>query len=76
MKRYSAFPKAPASLEPSDCLVSYQGHSWGGESYLSAEVQSVYSTAPADWATVADLKVSQMNVQCNPIQEIMIYKSE
>ena len=27
---------------PSDCLVSYTGH--------SAEVQSVYSTAPADWA--------------------------
>ena len=26
----------------SDCLVSYPGH--------SAEVQSVYSTAPADWA--------------------------
>ena len=28
---------------PSDCLVSYLGHS-------SAEVQSVYSTAPGDWA--------------------------
>ena len=27
---------------PSDCLV--------GESYLFAERQSVYSTAPADWA--------------------------
>ena len=31
---------------PSDRLVSYQGHSLGG----SAEVQLVYSTAPADWA--------------------------
>ena len=34
---------------PSDCLVSYPGHSWG-ESYPSAEKQSVYSIAPAEWA--------------------------
>ena len=36
---------------PSDCLVSYPGHSlveWG--SYSSAERQSVYSTVLADWA--------------------------
>ena len=33
---------------PSDCLVLYPGHSLG-ESYPSAEMQSVYSTAPADW---------------------------
>ena len=32
---------------PSDCLVLYSGHScW--ESYSSAEIQLVYSTAPAD----------------------------
>ena len=31
---------------PSDCLVSYP--CWGA-SYLFEEVQSVYSTAPADW---------------------------
>ena len=31
----------------SDCLVSYRGHSLG-ESYPSAEIQSAYSTAPAD----------------------------
>ena len=36
---------------PSDCLVSYPGHSLGrGVSYPSAEVQSVYSTALAEWA--------------------------
>ena len=35
---------------PSDCLVSYPGHSLGGGSYPSAEKQSVYSTGPADWA--------------------------
>ena len=33
---------------PSDCLVSYPGYSLE-ESYPSAEVQSVYSTALADW---------------------------
>ena len=37
---------------PSDCLGSYLGHSLGegGESYPSSEVQSVYSTASANWA--------------------------
>ena len=32
-----------------DWLVSYTGHSLR-ESYPSAEMQSVYSAAPADWA--------------------------
>ena len=41
-----------AGTSPSDCLVSYPGHSFGGGSYPSAEVQSVYSTAPADWASI------------------------
>ena len=50
MKGYFAFPKAPVLLEPHFWLFSViSGHSLGG-SYLSAEVQSVYSTAPADWA--------------------------
>ena len=35
---------------PSDCLVSYPGHSLR-ESYPSAEMKSVYSIAPANWAT-------------------------
>ena len=39
-----------AGTSSSDCLVSYLGHSFGGGSYPSAEVQPVYSTAPADWA--------------------------
>ena len=34
----------------SDCLVSYSGYLWG-EFYSSAEMQLVYSAAPADWAT-------------------------
>ena len=37
---------------PLDCLVSYSGHSMMGGSYPSAEKQSVYSTAPADWANI------------------------
>ena len=44
-------PQGPSitGTSPSDCLVSYPGRSLEG-SYPSAEVQSVYSTAPADWA--------------------------
>ena len=42
---------------PSDFLVSYPGHSLEG-SYPSAEKQSVYSTAPADWA-ILTLKAPQ-----------------
>ena len=36
---------------PSDCLMSYPGHSLG-ESYPSVEIQLLYSTAPppANWA--------------------------
>ena len=37
---------------PSDCLVSYTGHSLGGGLTPTAEVQSEYSTAPADWANI------------------------
>ena len=38
---------------PSDCLVSYLGHSLRRGSYPSAEVHSVYSAAPANWAIYA-----------------------
>ena len=44
MKRNSAFSKAS-----SDCLKLYLGHSLE-ESYPSAEIQLVYSAAPAEWA--------------------------
>ena len=36
---------------PSDCFVSYPGHSLG-ESYTSAEMQSMYSASPGDRAIV------------------------
>ena len=45
---------------PADFLVSYPGHSLVG-SYLSAEVQSVYSTAPTDWA-IKDFKDLKIDV--------------
>ena len=39
---------------PSNSLVSYLGHSLvvGRGSYFSAEMQSEYSTAQADWSTL------------------------
>ena len=43
MKGYSILPKA------SDCLISYPGHSLE-RSYSSAELQLMYSTAPANSA--------------------------
>ena len=49
MKGYSTSHKA-LELEPSDGFVPRPVHTsrrWG--SYLSAEMQSAYSTAPADW---------------------------
>ena len=36
---------------PSDCLLTYPGHSLG-ETYFSAEMQSVYSAGPVDLASV------------------------
>ena len=50
-ERELCIPQSSSITEasPSDCLVSYPRHSLG-ESYLSADIQSVYSTVPADWA--------------------------
>ena len=50
IKGYRQSPSITGA-SPSDCLVSYPGHSlvgWG--SFPSAEMKSVYSIAPADWA--------------------------
>ena len=41
----------------SNLLVSYPGHLLG-ESYPSAEIQSVYPTAPTDWAMHSERSVS------------------
>ena len=63
-EEYSIFPKAPQTwASPSDGLMSSSGHSLGGgESYLSAEMQSVYSTALADWALCLDIFDLQMKL--------------
>ena len=49
MKKYSTFPKAPVLLEPHHQIVKchIQDPLWW--SFPSAEKQSVYSTAPANW---------------------------
>ena len=49
---------------PSDCLVSYTGHLLGVGSYPSAEMQSVYFTAPADWATIASWRIVAFSLVC------------
>ena len=51
MERVLCIPQSSSITEalPSDSFVSYPGHPLG-ESYLSAEMQLVYSAAPADWA--------------------------
>ena len=50
IKRYAAFPKAPALLEPHYEIV-YPGHLFWGWGYPSPEKQSVYSKVPTEWAT-------------------------
>ena len=72
MKGCFAFLKAPASQETHHqiCLVSYTGHSLGAESYPSAEVQSMYSTAPADWAIQTKDIVSNMSPVCATKQNL------
>ena len=52
IKEYFALPKDPA-----DYLVSYPGDSLG-KSCPSADMQSMYSTIPADWASVYELCLS------------------
>ena len=58
MKECSKFPKAPASLEPHHQIVNFITRTLiGGGSYPFAEVQSVYSITPADWARVSGKSV-------------------
>ena len=53
--RSEGVPRIPQSsnltgASPSDCLMSDRGHPLG-EFYPSADILTVYSTAPTDWAT-------------------------
>ena len=55
MKGCSAFPKAPGLLEPNhqNVYCHIQDTHWWGDSYPSAEIQSLYSTALVDWVIIA-----------------------
>ena len=55
---------------PSDCLESYPGH-LPGESYPSAEMQSVYSTASANWAT--DIQSYSVSLEIFIVYKILNY---
>ena len=58
----------------SDCLVSYPRHSLGQRSYPSAEMQLVYSTAPANWAIrKEESSGNQFNNHWKKRKEIQIY---
>ena len=56
MKGYSVFLKAPASLEPHHLIVITRTLVVE-ESYLSAEMQSMYSTAPGMWSSKVQIFV-------------------
>ena len=64
-----------ARTSPSDCLVSYPGHSLGG-SYPSAKVQSVYSTAPADWANIYLIYMYKEDLALNNLQWLICHETQ
>ena len=51
----------------SDHLVLCTGHWLGVRFYLSAEMQSVYATAPADWVTGHSLDESQTSAEMQSV---------
>ena len=60
IEEYSAFSKVPTLLENyCQIFASYPGYSLG-ESYPSAEMQSEYSTAPANWASFILKRISYL----------------
>ena len=72
MKEYSAFPKAQALLEPHHQIVQYhiEDARWQGGSYPSAEMQTVYSAAPANWACGnKDKTVNHISESCKLTQK-------
>ena len=62
MKEYSALPKAPALLKPHyQIVLCHTQDTQRRGSYPFAEMQSVYSTAPADWALYLIENLAQMS---------------
>ena len=58
----------------SECLVLYLGHSLGWGSYSSAEWQSEYSTAPADWAILSIRYVLLRSIRTDNFRPICIWR--
>ena len=65
IKKYSVFPRDPALLELHHKIVSYLGHLL--KNNPSAEMLSVYSTAPADRATGHSLAGSYLSVEMQSV---------
>ena len=58
---------------PSDCFMSYPGHSFEEGLTPSAEMQSVYFTAPANWAKNFQVPTFYFNNQNFTLSVIFIY---
>ena len=73
MKRYSTFFKSPRP-EPCHQIVwcHYQDTHWGVRAYSSAEMQSMYSTAPVNWAY--RLELSGIFLMCLSVPFLIIPK--
>ena len=65
IKGYSAFPKAPTLLKPHHQIVLCHIHDtlWRSLTPLQ-EMQSVYSAAPADWATIDNMLCRLLQSSC------------
>ena len=64
--KYTTGTSSIIEASPSDCFMSYLGHSWE-ESNPSAEMQSVYSTAAADRATGHSLEESYPSAEMRSV---------
>ena len=60
-----------AEASPSDCLESYPGHSLR-ESYPSAVMQSVYSTASADWVQERRVSTIYRSIYLNNLVKLSL----
>ena len=70
MEGYSGFLKVPASLETQHQLFQcYIRTLIGVGSYPTAELQSVYSTAPADWARIVLALNNPQRLTCHQIKK-------
>ena len=63
IKGYSAFPETPTLLEPHHQIVFCHIRTLvGGVFHPFAEMQSMYSTAPSEWAETFDLSYVKLHL--------------